>query len=175
MIKAYSLNISEDYHGLCQSTAAGANSKDENINTQLIIQASTKTAIRSCDKNEKDKLIDWKTVQYASGYLRSISSFITETIPDDFCDPSYFDISHSESRFAHYSNKITVLFAKDKFNRQKRRWLNHTVEVFSWYFQKDLPAKNILSLGCGYGYELFFLRHKLLLPLTGSIKFPKVF
>jgi 2-polyprenyl-3-methyl-5-hydroxy-6-metoxy-1,4-benzoquinol methylase len=160
MIKAYSLNISEDYHGLCQSTAAGANSKDEKINTQLIIQASTKTEIRSYNTNNKAQIIDWKTVQHDSHYLKSISSFILETIPNNFCDPSYFDISHSESRFAHYTNKIISLFAKDKLNRQKKRWLDHTIEVFSWYFQKDLPAKNILSLGCGYGYELFFLRHK---------------
>jgi 2-polyprenyl-3-methyl-5-hydroxy-6-metoxy-1,4-benzoquinol methylase len=158
--KAYSLNISEDYHDLCQSTAAGASSKDENINIQLILQVLTKTEIRSYGADEIHQPINWKKIQHDSNYLKSISSFILETISNNVHEPSYFDISHSESRFSHYKNKIISLFVKDKVNHQTQRWLDHTIKVFSWYFQKDLPAKNILSLGCGYGYELFFLRHK---------------
>jgi 2-polyprenyl-3-methyl-5-hydroxy-6-metoxy-1,4-benzoquinol methylase len=160
MIKAYSLNISEEHHGLCQSVAAGANSKNEEINKQLIAQALTKTEVRSYNNDRKNQLINWRTVQYSPGYIEKISSFVLETIPSNFFDSSYFDISHSESRLSHYKNKIISLFYKDKVNCQKRRWLDHTINVFSWYFQKDLPAKNILSLGCGSGYELFFLRHK---------------
>jgi 2-polyprenyl-3-methyl-5-hydroxy-6-metoxy-1,4-benzoquinol methylase len=158
MIKAYSLNIDEEYHSLCQSTAAGANSKDKDINKILISQASDGVEVRSC--NDTNPVIEWKGITNSPEYLESISSFITEIIPDDFHDLSYFDISHSESRLAHYLNKLNSAFTQDKINHQKQRWLDHTIEVFSWYFQKELPAKRILSLGCGYGYELFFLRHK---------------
>jgi SAM-dependent methyltransferase len=160
MTKAYSLHIDEEYHGLCQSSAAGANCKDKEINKILISQASTGVEVRSYAANNINQVIDWKETQNKPGYLESISSFISEIIPKNFYDSSYFDISHSEGRLTHYRNKLSSLFIKDKINYQKKRWLDHTVEAFSWYFQEELPAKQILSFGCGYGYELFFLRHK---------------
>jgi 2-polyprenyl-3-methyl-5-hydroxy-6-metoxy-1,4-benzoquinol methylase len=160
MIKAYSLHIDEEYHGICQSTAAGANSNDKIINKNLIEQAQSGVEVRLGHSIADDSIIDWKKIDVDSEYLDSISLFIEEVLPKEFYDYSYFDISHSEGRFAHYFNKITSLFAQDKRKYQKQRWLTHTIEVFSWYFQKEIPAKRILSLGCGHGYELFFLRHK---------------
>jgi 2-polyprenyl-3-methyl-5-hydroxy-6-metoxy-1,4-benzoquinol methylase len=160
MTKAYSLHIDEKYHGLCQSSAAGANYKDKDINKILISQASAGVEVRSYPTENLSQVINWKETQNKPGYLESIASFITKTIPKKFYDASYFDISHSEGRLTHYRNKLSSLLIKDKINYQKQRWLDHTIEAFSWYFQKELPAKHILSFGCGYGYELFFLRHK---------------
>lgn len=160
MIKAYSLHIDEEYHGICQSTAAGANSKDKIINKSLIEQAQSGVEVRLCHSSPDNSIITWENFNIASEYVDSISSFIEEILPDDFYDDSYFDISHSEDRLSHYFNKLTALFAQDKRNYQRQRWLTHTIEVFSWYFQKEIPAKRILSLGCGHGYELFFLRYK---------------
>ena len=160
MIKAYSLHIDEEYHGICQSTAAGANSQDKSINKRLIEQATSDVEVRSYSSDGENPIIDWRKFNISSEYLDDISSFIEEVLPDKFYDYSYFDISHSEGRFAHYFNKIISLFAQDKRKCQRQRWLTHTIEVFSWYFQKEIPATRILSLGCGNGYELFFLRHK---------------
>jgi SAM-dependent methyltransferase len=160
MIKSYSLHIDEEYHGICQSYASGANSKDKDINKILLSQATAGVEVRSYDTVNISHAIDWKETQNRPEYLESISSFITEIIPKNFDDSSYFDISHSEGRLTHYRNKLSSVFIKDKNNHQKQRWLEHTLEAFSWYFQADIPASQILCFGCGYGYELFFLRHK---------------
>jgi trans-aconitate methyltransferase len=160
MVKAYVLQVDEKYHGLCQSTAAGANSPDKWINKQLIEQVQRDTKIRSLALEKEQQIIKWKTVQLSSDYIQDITSYINTIIPEDFYSESYFDISHSEGRFSHYFNKIKSLFIKGKINLQKQRWLSHTIDVFGWYFQFDIPGRKILSLGCGSGYELFFLRHK---------------
>lgn len=160
MITAYSLNLDDEFHGICQSTAAGANSSDKSINKKLIEQAYSGAELRSCIGIATDPIINWKKIDIHSQYVENILSFISKIISDDFYEFSYFDISHSEDRLKHNINKIIFLFTKDKINHRKQRWLTHTVDVFSWYFQKELPATRILSLGCGHGYELFFLRHK---------------
>jgi trans-aconitate methyltransferase len=160
MIKAYSLHIDEEFHGICQSTAAGANSKDRNINKKLIEQAHKRVEIRPCDLDASDSIISWKRFYENTEYIDSISTFIQDMMSDDFYENSYFDISHSESKISHYISRITSLFSQDKINYQKKRWLSHTIDVFSWYFQIELTATKILSIGCGHGYELFFLRHK---------------
>jgi 2-polyprenyl-3-methyl-5-hydroxy-6-metoxy-1,4-benzoquinol methylase len=160
MTKAYSLYVDEDYQGLCQSTAAGANSKNKDINRNLIEQAFSNTEVRLHDTKINGEIIDWKIINNSPEYIKDISLFITEILPTDFYDFSYFDISHSESRFSHYINKINSVLVKDKLTFQKQRWLAHTIEVFSWYFYKEIHATHILSVGCGNGYELFFLRHR---------------
>jgi 2-polyprenyl-3-methyl-5-hydroxy-6-metoxy-1,4-benzoquinol methylase len=160
MVKAYSLHIDDAFHGLCQSTAAGANSPDQAINQTLIQQAQAGVEIRQGKSTEHLPIVDWKKISISPAYLESISEFIQKTIPQNFYDAAYFDISHSEGRLAHYTHKLKSIFVKDKINLQKQRWLAHTVDIFSWYFQSDIPATQILSVGCGSGYELFFLRHK---------------
>jgi SAM-dependent methyltransferase len=160
MVKAYVLQVNEQYHGLCQSTAAGANSPDKFINQRLIEQVQSDTKIRSLSPLEVQPNVKWQDFQLSSSYVQEITSFIKEIIPYSFYIDSYFDISHSESRFSHYSNKVRSLLSPDKQYFQKKRWLSHTIDVFGWYFQFDVPGQKILSLGCGSGYELFFLRHK---------------
>lgn len=159
-MKAYVLQVDEKYHGLCQSTAAGANSTDQLINQELIKQAQCDTEVRFSDVEKNQQIIRWQNFQLSSNYIQNITDHINSIIPDHFYSKAYFDISHSESRFSHYSNKIRSLFCKDIIPFQKQRWLSHTIDVFGWYFQFDIPGSKILSLGCGNGYELFFLRHK---------------
>jgi trans-aconitate methyltransferase len=160
MTNAYCLQIDEEFHEICQSTAAGANSQDKTVNKQLIEQAYTKVQVRPHNLDTRSQIICWEKFQKNSDYTESISAFIKEVIPHDFYEESYFDISHSEDKITHYINKVASLFSNNKIDLQKQRWLTHTVNVFSWYFQRDLAATKILSLGCGDGYELFFLRHK---------------
>jgi 2-polyprenyl-3-methyl-5-hydroxy-6-metoxy-1,4-benzoquinol methylase len=160
MVKAYVLQVDEQYHGLCQSTAAGANSTDKFINQRLIEQVEKDTEIRSLTPGKDQKITHWKNFQLSSSYVQDIESYIGKIIPEDFYVDSFFDISHSEGRLSHYLNKIRSIFRKDKISFQKQRWLYHTIDVFGWYFQFNLPGKKILSLGCGSGYELFFLRHQ---------------